>query len=116
MTQETQVRGCPLCHIMLCHIMDLSMPAPTLREAFEHQDELFAPVFAILQQAVDQQSFPAASLSVTHQGSLVALKALGRFTYEAGAPSSSPRLLRRQGGDFDDQSATPAPAAPVRAP
>src|ERR1700683_1240315 len=116
MTQETQVRECPLCHIMLCHIMDLSIPPPPRREAFEHQDELFAPVFAILQQAVDQQSFPAASLSVTHQGSLVALKALGRFTYEAGAPSSSPRLLRRQGGDFDAQSATPEPAAPSLAP
>jgi len=63
------------------------MPAPTLLEAFENQDELFAPAFAILQEAINQQSFPAASLAVTHEGGLVALKALGSFTYDAGAPS-----------------------------
>jgi serine-type D-Ala-D-Ala carboxypeptidase len=119
MTQKTQVRECPLCHIMfrnimICHIMDLSMPAPhpssLLREAFENQDELFAPAFAILQEAINQQSFPAASLAVTHEGSLVALKALGSFTYEPGAPSLSRSL--REGGDFDVHSTTPKPGAP----
>ncbi|MGC2555651.1 MAG: serine hydrolase domain-containing protein, partial [Candidatus Sulfotelmatobacter sp.] len=73
------------------HIMDLSMPAPhpssTLLEAFDHQDEVFSRAFAILQEAIDRQAFPAASIAVTHQGSLIALKALGRFTYEPGAPS-----------------------------
>jgi|HubBroStandDraft_6_1064221.scaffolds.fasta_scaffold03306_4 CubicO group peptidase (beta-lactamase class C family) len=120
MTQETQVRECRLCHIMfchimfcnimICHIMDFSMPAPTLLEAFENQDELFAPAFAILQEAINQQSFPAASLAVTHEGGLVALKALGSFTYDAGAPSFSRSL--REGGDFDVQSTTPKPGAP----
>ncbi len=67
--------------------MTVLHPLSTLPRAFDHQDEVFAPAFAILQEAINQQAFPAASLAVTHQGSLVALKALGRFTYEAGAPS-----------------------------
>lgn len=87
---------------MICHIMDLSMPAPhpssTLQEAFENQDEAFAPAFAILQEAINQQAFPAASVAVTHQGNLIALKALGSVT-RAGAPSF-PRSVR-EGGDFD---------------
>ncbi|MGA7512374.1 MAG: serine hydrolase domain-containing protein, partial [Candidatus Sulfotelmatobacter sp.] len=73
--------------------MNLSMTAPlpssTLLEAFEHQDEVFAEAFAILHEAINQQAFPAASVAVTHGGSLVALKALGSFTYdgiEPGAP------------------------------
>ena len=107
MTQETQVRECHLCHIMICRIMichntDLSMPAPhpssTLLEAFKHQDKIFAPAFAILHEAINQKAFPAASVAVTHSGSLVALKALGSFTSEAGAPSSS-RSLREGGQD-----------------
>src|SRR5580698_7464172 len=107
MTQETQVRECHLCHIMICRIMichntDLSMPAPhpssTLLEAFKHQDKIFAPAFAILHEAINQKAFAAASVAVTHSGSLVALKALGSFTSEAGAPSSS-RSLREGGQD-----------------
>jgi serine-type D-Ala-D-Ala carboxypeptidase len=91
----------------ICHIVNLSMPAPhpssILREAFDHQDEVFAPAFSILQEAINQQSFPAASLAVTREGSLVALKALGSFTYEAGAPSfasfaKEPALSLPKGG------------------
>jgi CubicO group peptidase (beta-lactamase class C family) len=71
--------------------MDFSMTAPRpsspLLEAFERQNEVFAPAFSILQEAITQQAFPAASVAVTHRGRLVALKALGRFTYDAGAPS-----------------------------
>jgi CubicO group peptidase (beta-lactamase class C family) len=121
MTQETQVRECHLCHIMICHIMDLSMPAPrpssTLQEAFENQDAAFAPAFAILQEAINQKAFPAASIAVTHQGNLIALKALGRVTPKAGAPSFSrslreePALSLPKGGDFDLKSTTPKAGA-----
>jgi len=87
---------------MICHNTVLSMPAPhpssTLLEAFKHQDKIFAPAFAILHEAINQKAFPAASVAVTHSGSLVALKALGSFTSEAGAPSSS-RSLREGGQD-----------------
>ena len=70
-------------------IDDRTPPSSTLLEAFEHQDEVFAEAFAILHEAINQQAFPAASVAVTHGGSLVALKALGSFTYDAGAPSSA---------------------------
>ena len=72
------------------HIIDISMRAPhpssTLLEAFENQDEAFAPAFAILQEAINQQAFPAASVAVTHGGSLVARKALGSVTPRSGCP------------------------------
>ena len=62
--------------------MDFSMTAPhpssPLLEAFERQHEVFAPAFSILQEAITQQAFPAASVAVTHRGRLVALKALGK--------------------------------------
>jgi serine-type D-Ala-D-Ala carboxypeptidase len=71
--------------------MNSSMTAPhppsTPLEKFDHQDEVFAQAFSILQGAINHQAFPAASLAVTHQGNLIALKALGQFTYEPGAPS-----------------------------
>jgi serine-type D-Ala-D-Ala carboxypeptidase len=74
--------------------MDLSMPAPDpsspLLEGFEHQNEIFAPAFSILEEAIVQRSFPGASIAVTHRSHLIALKALGSFTYDemkAVAPS-----------------------------
>ena len=38
-------------------------------------------------------AFPAASLAVTQRGQLIALKALGRFTYEPGTPEVTPDNL-----------------------
>src|SRR5271163_1820936 len=78
------------------------MPAPPASsppQSFEHQDEFFAPAFAILQEAIEQRAFPAASAAITYRGQLVALKAFGKPTYDQGAPSSSRSL--REGGDFD---------------
>ena len=40
-----------------------------------------------MQEGIAQRAFPAASVAVTHRGKLIALKGLGRFTYE---PDSSP--------------------------
>ncbi len=76
-------------------------PSSPLLHSFEHQDEVFAPAFSILQEAIIERSFPGASVAITHQGHLIALKAFGHFTYESGAPSLSSRPLRRQGGDSD---------------
>jgi CubicO group peptidase (beta-lactamase class C family) len=102
MTQETQVR-----EYRLCHIMDFSMttpdPSSPLLEAFEHQDEIFASAFSILQQAIANQAFPAASVAITHRGRRVALKALGTFTYD------------KEDGVLDLQSPTPKPGAPFLA-
>jgi CubicO group peptidase (beta-lactamase class C family) len=57
-------------------------PAP----AYVRQDEIFREAFGVLQNAIDQRVFPAASLAITSHGKLVALKALGRFTYEPISP------------------------------
>jgi serine-type D-Ala-D-Ala carboxypeptidase len=53
---------------------------------YGQQDETFTDAFRILQKAIDTHVFPAASVSVTFRGQTVALKALGRFTHDAGSP------------------------------
>jgi CubicO group peptidase (beta-lactamase class C family) len=83
--------------------MDISMTSPDsfppLLSAYEHQDLVFGSAFAILREAIAERAFPGASIAVTHRGHLVALKALGHFTYDAVAPSFSRSL--RGDGDFD---------------
>jgi serine-type D-Ala-D-Ala carboxypeptidase len=54
--------------------------------AYEQQDAIFGKAFDIPQAAIVKAAFPAASIAVSHQGKLVALKAFGRFTYESGSP------------------------------
>jgi CubicO group peptidase (beta-lactamase class C family) len=93
----------------------MTAPNPPLQllEAFDHQDDVFHSAFSILQEAIEQRAFPAASVAITHQGRLIALKTVGHFTYgetgdvdvNAGAPSLSRSL--RQGGD-PDFAVTPA--------
>jgi CubicO group peptidase (beta-lactamase class C family) len=77
--------------------MDLSMTAPTpsstLLDACEHQDQVFAPAFSILREAITQQAFPAASAAVTYRGRLIALKALGNFTYQPTSTTVTPTTL-----------------------
>jgi CubicO group peptidase (beta-lactamase class C family) len=80
--------------------MSTPHPASPLLEAFENQDKVFAEAFSILQQAIAQKAFPAASIAVTHRGRLVARKALGTFTYDEIK------------GDFDLRAAKPKEAAP----
>jgi CubicO group peptidase (beta-lactamase class C family) len=49
--------------------------------AFDEQDKQFGRAFALLKAGIRQRAFPGASVAVTHQGKLIALKGLGRFTY-----------------------------------
>ena len=61
----------------------------TLLSAVDHQDKVFSRAFSILQQAIDQRAFPAASIAVTRNGQLIALKSFGSFvcdTHREGAP------------------------------
>lgn len=60
---------------------------------YGHQDEAFRIAFLVLDQAVREGAFPGASLAVTFQGKLVALKALGRFTYDSVAPLVQPETI-----------------------
>ena len=61
--------------------------------AFEQQDTVFQRAFGILNDAVAARSFPGASVAVTCQGRVVALKALGRFTYEPDSPQVTPDTM-----------------------
>ncbi|HYL12130.1 MAG TPA: serine hydrolase domain-containing protein [Terriglobales bacterium] len=54
--------------------------------AFEEQNAIFQRAFAILNEAIAARAFPGASVAVTSQDKLVALKAFGRFTYDANSP------------------------------
>lgn len=58
-------------------------PAP----AYEQQDAVFGAAFRVLEQALAARSFPAASIAVTWEKKLVALKAFGRFTFEPDSPA-----------------------------
>jgi CubicO group peptidase (beta-lactamase class C family) len=57
-----------------------------LAHDFANQDEKFHHAFAVLQEGINKKAFPGASVAVTHHGKLVALKALGRFTYSKSSP------------------------------
>ncbi len=54
--------------------------------AYDRQDSTFAEAFAVLDDAIARKSFPAASIAVTANGKLVALKAFGHFTYAPDSP------------------------------
>src|SRR5205807_7400222 len=60
-------------------------PAPV----YEQQDAVFARAFEVLRNGMAEQAFPAASVAVTYHGKLIALKALGRFTYESDSPEGT---------------------------
>ena len=50
-------------------------------QSFERQDEQFQRAFSILRSGIDHRAFPGAAVAVTHQGKLIAHKAIGKRTY-----------------------------------
>jgi serine-type D-Ala-D-Ala carboxypeptidase len=86
---------------------------PSVIYNFGQQDEQFSSAFSVLREAIAEHAFPAASVAVTYEGHLIALKAFGKFVYEediaAASPLSRPsrRSLpraseaNRRGGDVD---------------
>ncbi len=54
---------------------------------FAQQDTRFSRAFEILREGIARRAFPGAAVAVTYQGRLVALKGLGRFTYEPDSPA-----------------------------
>lgn len=62
----------------------------TLVEQYDNQDRRFAHAFSILGDAIGRRAFPCASVAVTQRGKILALKALGRFTYDESSPGVSP--------------------------
>jgi serine-type D-Ala-D-Ala carboxypeptidase len=87
----------------------LNRPSPTLVSAFEYQDKTFASAFAVLKDAISARAFPAASIAVTHNDRLIALKAFGNFTYEKDSPLMTSATL------FDLASVTKALATTTMA-
>ncbi len=57
-----------------------------LSHEFNAQDDQFQRAFAILHSGIEQRAFPGASIAISQQGKLIALKALGHFTYEPASP------------------------------
>jgi CubicO group peptidase (beta-lactamase class C family) len=72
---------------------------------FDDQDRAFAGAFRILEEAIAKKVFPGASVAITCAGKLVALQALGKFTYEQDSPQV------RVDGIFDLASVTKVVAA-----
>jgi CubicO group peptidase (beta-lactamase class C family) len=68
-------------------------PATFPIAAHDDQDRRFTAAFAVLDEAITACAFPAASIAVTHHGKLVALRALGRFTYDSASPAPTPDTL-----------------------
>ena len=65
---------------------------------------MFARAFELIQQAIADHAFPAASVAITHHGNLVGLKAFGRFTYDPDSPEATTSTV------FDLASVTKAVA------
>jgi CubicO group peptidase (beta-lactamase class C family) len=65
----------------------------SLSPAFSSQDNTFSEAFSILKNAIAARAFPAASVAITHERRLVALKAFGHFTYEQDAEDVTPTTL-----------------------
>ncbi len=65
---------------------DFAQPGAGLRAAYGDQDRVFAKAFAILHEGIEQRAFPGAAAAVTREDELVALKGIGRFTYDPSSP------------------------------
>lgn len=61
--------------------------------SYGQQETVFASAFDILKNAIAQHAFPGASVAVTFKGKLIALKAVGRFTYEPESPEVTPASI-----------------------
>ena len=61
--------------------------------ALDGQTSRFEKAFSLLEDAIQAHAFAAATVAVTYQGRLVALKAFGRFTFETESAPAQPETL-----------------------
>jgi serine-type D-Ala-D-Ala carboxypeptidase len=59
-----------------------------LSSAWEKQETAFAHAFSVLESAIAEQAFPAASIAIAHQGRVLALKAFGMLTFQTNSDFS----------------------------
>jgi serine-type D-Ala-D-Ala carboxypeptidase len=58
-----------------------------LNTACDDQDKMFAAAFSVVESAIADHAFPAASIAVTHQARMIALKTFGKPIHETtGGP------------------------------
>ena len=65
----------------------------TLIAAHDDQDLRFVRAFRILEDAIAARAFPTASVAVTQENKLVALRAFGHFTYDSASPQPTVATL-----------------------
>jgi len=74
-----------LCYKPTIHSDRNPLAHESLPAEYAQQDKRFALALQVMQDAIRDRAFPACSLAVTHKGRLVALKSLGRFTYDSSS-------------------------------
>jgi len=57
------------------------------------QNDMFVDAFHVLQEAIEGRAFPGASVAIVRSGKLIALNALGRFTYETSSSHVTPETV-----------------------
>ena len=75
-----------------------------LLPAFDKQDEIFSRAFSVLQEAITQRAFPAASIAVTVNGELRGQKACGTLVYETDSASASLLASSARSGNLNSLS------------
>lgn len=79
---------------MLYDKTSMNPPADTSIPAFAADGpRRFAPARRVLEQAITDRAFPGASYGVLYQGHILALDALGRFTYDTHSPPVTPSTI-----------------------
>jgi CubicO group peptidase (beta-lactamase class C family) len=71
---------------------NVSMPA-FAEGASQEQDKRFRRAFEVLRRGVLERVFPGAAVAISFQGELLAQKAVGQFTYDAGSPAVTPETI-----------------------
>jgi serine-type D-Ala-D-Ala carboxypeptidase len=66
---------------------------PLMSRRLSDQEAQFRAPFTLLEEAIRAKAFPACSTAITWRGELIALKALGRFTYEPGSRAPTPDTI-----------------------
>ncbi|MGE0406034.1 MAG: serine hydrolase domain-containing protein, partial [Candidatus Korobacteraceae bacterium] len=60
---------------------------------YQDQERRFRRAFEVLQRGIGERVFPGAATAITLRGELLALKGMGRFTYEPNSPEVTPATI-----------------------
>jgi serine-type D-Ala-D-Ala carboxypeptidase len=78
---------------MSANIRVMPLPPVSIPETASEGRRRFHAAHSVLEQAIKEQAFPGASYGIWHQGQIVALDAVGSFTYDADAPAVAPSTV-----------------------